>query len=604
MTEGPDTEEVTVESAGVTVEKAFVMDEFPVPAVRFDLRSEREEAIHVRLVDEIPESFPMDHVGFHPEFESENWTAYKDDRVEYRRELDPGESVTTVYGIRTDDPEVGAQFLGEPSLEEVEADAGGLEGVEEVLGADSADAVRDVISGERDELPGLGQAEEDLRAARETKTATAGGDTDGEDGAVTATAEDGPQGVDDEVVAEAVPDEPLADEASGEERRAADDIADDVVVAGPGEDEGDSGETAAAEEGEDVVVAGPADAVGDEAGDEATADAADAGPRETAFDGEPAVEADEDDPSVEPVAGGEPDADAGEPGVAPTSEPGEDAAGSTDDAAGSTDDATAPAADETVAAAGAESVAAALATEIREGRIDDDDLDTLRTELDLNETPTSVDVRLSQLQSQVATLSAYTEALEEFLDENGRGQELLEQVETELDAVKTELTEIGEALATADAERAELREEVDGVAGEVHEVADDVGAVDDEVENVADELAATTDRVDDLAGDVGVAKSELGELDDDVDALADDLDDVGATVDRHDDLLGDAGEDLAALENRVEELTDVQERVDGLEHRIDDLDAVRDDVDAIQADIEELEEFRERINAAFGGAGE
>ncbi|OYR86715.1 hypothetical protein DJ72_01870, partial [Halorubrum distributum] len=96
----------TVDEDGIRVEKSFTDDAFPVPAVMYTLSSHREDPVRVRIVDRIPESFPMDRVGFHPEYESENWTAYKDHRVEFERVIDPDESVETVFGIRDDDPDL------------------------------------------------------------------------------------------------------------------------------------------------------------------------------------------------------------------------------------------------------------------------------------------------------------------------------------------------------------------------------------------------------------------------------------------------------------------------------------------------------------------
>ena len=140
----------TVEENGIRVDKSFTDDAFPVPAVLFELSSRREDAVRVRVVDRIPDSFPMDRIGFHPEYESENWTAYKDHRVEFERVLEPGESVDTVFGIRDDDPDLET-FLGDPVVEH--APVG--EEIGDVLGIDGSDAVREVLSGDRATLPGM-----------------------------------------------------------------------------------------------------------------------------------------------------------------------------------------------------------------------------------------------------------------------------------------------------------------------------------------------------------------------------------------------------------------------------------------------------------------
>lgn len=142
----------TVDEDGIRVEKSFTDDAFPVPAVMYELSSTREDPVRVRIVDRIPESFPMDRIGFHPEYESENWTAYKDHRVEFERVVDPGDEIETVFGIRDDDPDLEG-FLGTPVIEHVPVG----EEIEDVLGAGDTDAVREVLSGDRATLPGMEQ---------------------------------------------------------------------------------------------------------------------------------------------------------------------------------------------------------------------------------------------------------------------------------------------------------------------------------------------------------------------------------------------------------------------------------------------------------------
>lgn len=147
-----ESEGVTSVSDGeVTVDKTFAADEFPVPAIKFVIRSTRDEATRIRVIDRIPKSFPMESVGFHPDFESDNWTAYKDHRVEYERTLDPGEELVTVYGIRITDGHDQTDFLEEPTLERIPVDGGiDPDDIDDILGEDRSQIVRDVLAGNRD----------------------------------------------------------------------------------------------------------------------------------------------------------------------------------------------------------------------------------------------------------------------------------------------------------------------------------------------------------------------------------------------------------------------------------------------------------------------
>ncbi|MFB6255781.1 MAG: hypothetical protein ABEH58_03480 [Haloplanus sp.] len=152
MANDPDPDiPVSVTTGEVRVGKAFEADRFPVPAIAFEIESVADEPIRIRLVDDIPESFPMEGVGFHPGYEGDNWTAYRDNRVAYERTLDPGESVLTVYGIRIDDPDEAEDFLDDPEIELTEHGDAAATG--DVLGRETTQVVRDALSGEESRDP-------------------------------------------------------------------------------------------------------------------------------------------------------------------------------------------------------------------------------------------------------------------------------------------------------------------------------------------------------------------------------------------------------------------------------------------------------------------
>lgn len=115
---GSDTDrrEVTVTADGVEVRKLFEDEQFPVPAVAFDVRSERAEPVVVRIVDDVPEDVTMDDLGFHPEYGSEFWSV-GDGSITFERTFDPDETFETVYGLRVGDADAVERFLGEPRVE-------------------------------------------------------------------------------------------------------------------------------------------------------------------------------------------------------------------------------------------------------------------------------------------------------------------------------------------------------------------------------------------------------------------------------------------------------------------------------------------------------
>jgi hypothetical protein len=119
-------EGVTAIKDGITVEKSFEPDDFPVPAIAFAISSDREESVTVRLVDTVPDDIAPENVGFHPKHGAEFWDV-DGDAIVFEREFSAGEEYTTVYGLRGSDADVPAKFLSEPSIESVDPSLDGDE---------------------------------------------------------------------------------------------------------------------------------------------------------------------------------------------------------------------------------------------------------------------------------------------------------------------------------------------------------------------------------------------------------------------------------------------------------------------------------------------
>jgi predicted nucleic acid-binding Zn-ribbon protein len=140
-------EAVIAEAGGVTVEKRYEPDEFPVPAIAFTVSSTRDDPITVRMVDNLPDEVDPAHIGFHPDHGGEYWSV-DESSVVFKRPFDPNEEYITVYGLRHIYVDTASQFLVEPELEI-------LDPTSDILGDNSGQHVRDVIAGESDDVQGL-----------------------------------------------------------------------------------------------------------------------------------------------------------------------------------------------------------------------------------------------------------------------------------------------------------------------------------------------------------------------------------------------------------------------------------------------------------------
>jgi len=397
MTSADPEEVVTAAGDGITVEKSFEPDDFPVPAIAFVVSSDRNEAVSIRLADDIPDDVEPENIGFHPKYGAEFWDV-EDDSIVFEREIEAGEEYTTVYGLRGGGADLAAKFMSAPRLESVD--------------------------------PPL---EEDSENEPVTSPLEEGGENDSID--------------------------PPLEEGSENDSVDPEDRPDPIDL-----DTGDSTESDV-EDSSDPETGGSAEPGDDPIADEAQVDTS---------------EIELDSSAEEPTAGEGIDTEGGsEPPVQPT---------------------------------GDSQLLEALATEIRAADPDDPDLRTLRDALGLDPVRASVETRIEHLQSSVADLEAYTEALEEFLDENGDAQQLIEDVRSEYEETTVRLDAVEELAedATDSAESIEDRFEA-----ELAELDAEIEALQADIDTLSADLSEVTEMRTRLANALGGLAEEPSDSGDD-----------------------------------------------------------------------------------------
>lgn len=258
---------------------------------------------------------------------------------------------------------------------------------------------------------------------------------------------------------------------------------------------------------------------------------------------------------------------------------------------------------------GDESVVAALAAEIRAGDVDDDDLAALRDALGVEREGGSVDARISRLQSDIADLQAYSDALEEFLEEDGDTQTLLRELQGDIADVESEIESVREradantdSLSEFDAELTELEatvSEVDGrlddLAGRLDDVEGAVGDVREEAESAHEAADDAAETAEEAREDAAAARETADDVEGDVETIHEDLDDLHVAVD----------EASAEVEETAEEVSDLADDVAAIEADVgEDLDErlsdVEEDVRDIREELADLAEMRDRMASVFG----
>ena len=187
----------------------------------------------------------------------------------------------------------------------------------------------------------------------------------------------------------------------------------------------------------------------------------------------------------------------------------------------------------------------ALANELRNGNVEEDDVKLLRKAFDVVGDDTgSVDARIKRLQTEVSDLLAYTDALQEFLDENGTAEQTIEGFREEVEGIQSELTEVRDLAQSHEDALSEMEATVDGVESSMEAIETDIEGVLDDVEGVEQTVSAVEENVG-----------------------------------------------------------DVEETVEDLEGQVGDIDveSVKGDIEEINEEIEELKEWREQLSSVIGG---
>jgi hypothetical protein len=160
------------------------------------------------------------------------------------------------------------------------------------------------------------------------------------------------------------------------------------------------------------------------------------------------------------------------------------------------------------------SLVSALAEEIRENDVPEEDLEPLREALaqeDEDESAGPTEARIEKLQSDIADLRAYTDALEEFLDENGTAEQLIGEFEQQLEEFSSDV----------DA----FQSDVDSNSTAIDEMDGTLDAISKEVDDMGEQLTDTSTDVEDLQTSVEELESMIGD-----EEVLDRIEDVEAQI--------------------------------------------------------------------------
>lgn len=168
---------------------------------------------------------------------------------------------------------------------------------------------------------------------------------------------------------------------------------------------------------------------------------------------------------------------------------------------------------------GTGNVVAAMANEIRQNTVSPQDIKLLNRALNVVSEGTDArsgvhTARLNRIQSDIADLRAYTDALDEFLAENGTGDELLEAFSERLDGFESELDSFEAEISTVTDELTSLDDDMDSLEEGLGDVEGRVTSLNRELDDLAAEIETVRTAVDktELDERLSAVESEMSQL--------------------------------------------------------------------------------------------
>jgi chromosome segregation ATPase len=108
-----------------------------------------------------------------------------------------------------------------------------------------------------------------------------------------------------------------------------------------------------------------------------------------------------------------------------------------------------------------------------------------------------LEARIRHLQTEVADLKAYTSALEEFLDQYGSGETVVDRLDDRLEGVAADLDAMAATVEAHDDDLATMEERLDRLDRRHRELADAFSGLRDALEDSQARLSALESRLED-----------------------------------------------------------------------------------------------------------
>ena len=223
------------------------------------------------------------------------------------------------------------------------------------------------------------------------------------------------------------------------------------------------------------------------------------------------------------------------------------------------------------------------------------------------------EARIRRLETEVSKLQSYTNALEEFLSDNGTGSQIIEAAREDIDEMQADVQDLKTKRQTHESTLAELQTTAEELEDDlwnnsktidkiestldtqrsgIDAIQDRVDALDEEIGNVESTLDTRVsnhdDQLDELTDTTETHEQEIDTLEATTAAHTDEIDALTDTTSDHGDEIGDLSETTETHSNEIDEVTETASRNEAdIVDISEDVDEVADSLDALADEVDE-----------------
>lgn len=227
--------------------------------------------------------------------------------------------------------------------------------------------------------------------------------------------------------------------------------------------------------------------------------------------------------------------------------------------------------------------------QIKDGDAEDDTEETEPKSVENGDVsaPESLKVQIRDIQAKMQEFEAYVGALEEFLNEEGTGEQVIEQVQDDINEIESQLENVD-----------------DEIESRVSQTEEQIEAISDKVDGQNEKIEGVESEVDNIEGNVRGLNSRVNETEDTIESHDERLIEVAKTVEGNSEELEEVQSQVSTAQNIAEaakqSADEANEGSEKAEENSERIESMEEDMQEVKDGLDDIQERFNALQNAFG----